>query len=318
MWKLKDPPNSLTKMQKLEAIDQLAEFNTEIHVEITGGEPFMKFEELLEISTKVKAQGNSIGVVTAGYPLTPQAIQKLEGRGLTHIAFSIDFPTAAQHDAQRGKPETFKRAVNVIKSLVQMKKQGRDVPTIGIDSIVMEQNLNYLEDVALLAGKLEVEEILFQPIQPDFGLSDQESMSKFRNWLPRNLDRTISVLNRIEDLRGRVPLGQTRQEFALMREYFRNPFCLPPGSCRSPLLNLVVDVTGEVMHCFGHPRTGLKSIGVVPRDDIVTLWQSKTATQGRIALASCTLGCGSMLCHSRSSIRKNALSKVGGGRYGLD
>ena len=304
MWQLRDPQEALTNEERLEVIDQLTGFGTAVRVEATGGEPFMKLEELLEMSHRLKVQGNTMGAVTSGYLLTPSIVGRLEGSGLTHIAFSIDFPTAAQHDAQRGRPGAFKRALEAIKLLVRLKEKGRDVPTVGIDSIVMEQNLNYLEDVALLAAELDVTEVLFQPVQPDFGLSDQISTAKFRNWLPMNPERVSHVFDRIEKLRGQVPLGQTGEEFSIMRQYFINPFLLPRGFCRGPSSNLVVDVRGEVLHCFGHARTGLKPLGTVPMDDIVELWRSENAKLGRKQLANCGFGCGVLLCHGRSSQRE--------------
>jgi len=309
MWQLKEPIQSLTRKQRLAVIDQLQGFGESVHVEVTGGEPFKKLDGLLEMASLLKTQGNTMGVVTSGYLLTPEVVKSLEGSGLTHIAFSIDFPTAAQHDAQRGRPNTFNHAVDAIEMLIEMKKQGRDVPSVGIDSIIMEQNINYLEDVALLAAELGVADVLFQPIQPDFGLNDQISLAKFRNWLPISPKHVSQVLDRIEKLRGEVPLGQTKEELNVIRQYFYNPIHIEPGLCRSPQSNLVVDVTGQVLHCFGHGRTGLRPLGTVPKDDIVDLWRSEVANQNRKILANCGLGCCVLLCHSRNSRREKINQK---------
>ena len=313
MWKLVDPPNALTKKQRLEVIDQLKAFGSTVHVEITGGEPFKKFDELLEIASRLKEQGNTMGVVTSGYLLTPAVVKRLEGSGITHIAFSVDFPSGAQHDSQRGRIGTFEHIVHAIRMLVEMKKHGRDVPSVGIDSIIMDQNLNYLEDVSLLAAELDTEEVLFQPIQPDFGLSDQLAIAKFRNWLPTNQELVSAVFDRIEELRGGVPLGQTKQELLFIRQYFFDPFHLQLGLCRGPQCNLVVDVSGQVLHCFGHARTGLRPLGAVPKGHIVDLWRSETANRNRKTLASCGFGCGMLLCHGRSSLKEkgNSNEKLG-------
>ncbi len=110
------------------------------------------------------------------------------------------------------------------------------------------------------------------------------------------------TLDRMAALRSRVPLGQSPEEFEAIRRYFRNPLRLAPGTCQAPSRNLVVDVFGNVSHCFGQPRTLLPSIGTVPQGDLATLWRSAVAQHGRRRLATCTLGCGALLCHSRSSI----------------
>jgi MoaA/NifB/PqqE/SkfB family radical SAM enzyme len=304
MWQLEDPTESLTRKQRLAVVDQLQGFGESVHVEVTGGEPFKKFDELLEMASLLKTQGNTMGVVTSGYLITPAIVKSLEGNGVTHVAFSIDFPTAAQHDAQRGRRNTFDKALEAISMLVEMKREGRDVPTVGIDSIIMEQNINYLEDIALLAAELKVNDVLFQPIQPDFGLNDKISFAKFRNWLPSNPSQVSKVLDRIEKLRDQVPLGQTREELELIRQYFYDPIDLQPGICKGPQSNLVVDVTGQVLHCFGQGRTGLRPLGKVPDDNIVDLWRSEVALQNRKILANCSLGCSVLLCHSRNSRRE--------------
>jgi hypothetical protein len=167
----------------------------------------------------------------------------------------------------------------------------------------MSQNLNYLEDVAVLAADLGVERLLFQPIQPDFGLDDSTAIGKFKNWLPMNPDRVDSVMNRLQQMRNKTPIVQSDEEFDLIRSYFRNPTRLVAGACKSPLINLVVDTEGNVSHCFGQARAGLKPVGKVPRENLVELWMGEKAARGMATLAKCTYGCGALLCHSRSSIQ---------------
>ncbi len=242
MWQLKDPDGALTLNQRLEVIDQLLGFGSKVHVVVTGGEPFRKFGELLAMGRRLRAQGNTMGVVTSGFFLTPGVVERIAGSGITHIAVSIDFPTEAQHDAQRGRPGTFSRAVSAVHRLVKMRRDGEEVPSVGINSIIMAQNVNYLEDLALLAADLGVEEILFQPIQPDFGADDSVALGAFRYWLPMDPRRVDDALARLDGLRPEVPLGRSPEEFQSLREYFRNPFRLRAGTCQSPKRNLMVDV----------------------------------------------------------------------------
>jgi MoaA/NifB/PqqE/SkfB family radical SAM enzyme len=303
MWQLNDPPETLTKEARLTVVDQLSGFRKKVHVEVTGGEPFTKINELFDIAKHLKNQGNTMGVVTSGFLLKPSVVDRLEGSGISHIAFSIDFPTAEQQNSQRGRSNTFECAINAIRMLIDMKKEGKEVPTVGIDSIIMEQNLNYLEDIALLAKELEVNDLLFQPVQPDFGLSDQVSLKKFKNWLPINPCHVSQILDQIEKLRGKIPISQTKEEFKIIKEYFYNPIRIKKGSCISPQNNLVVDVTGKVLHCFGHGRTGLMPLGTVPKDNIVDLWESEKAIRNREFLSNCNFGCGLLLCHNRNSKR---------------
>jgi MoaA/NifB/PqqE/SkfB family radical SAM enzyme len=302
MWAQKDPSDAMTKEDRLATIDQLPEFGRPIHVIATGGEPFLRLDQLLAMSRKLKAQGNTMGVVTSGYFLTPTVIENLVGSGITHLAVSLDFPTKEQHDTQRGRPGTFLRILDAINRMNELRRSGAEVPSIGINTILMAQNLNYIEDLANLAKDLQVKEILFQPIQPDFGLSDSVAYVKFRNWLPMTPSLVDKALDELERKRKDIPLGQSPKEFDIIRAYFRSPLKLKPGTCIGPSLNLMIDVRGNVTHCFGQSRTRLKPLGKVPGANIVDIWNSERAIDGRNQLSKCSLGCSALLCHCRSSV----------------
>lgn len=302
MWEAQDPADSLTPAARLKVVRQLPDFGRPVHAVITGGEPFTKVSEVLAIGRELRSQGNTLSVVTSGMFLKPEVVKLLEGSGLSHLAVSIDYPTAEQHDAQRGRPGTFDRAVAAIKLLAAMRAEGREVPTIGINTIVMGQNLNYLEELAEMASQLGVSEILFQPIQPDFGLGDKQAFVKLRNWLPLDPAQVDETIDRLDELRGFHPVRQAADELHRMKQYFRDPRGVVRGSCRSAAVNMMVDVRGVVRHCFGQPRTGVPPLGKVPEENLVSLWNSRGAVEGRQRLANCSLGCGALLCHSRSSL----------------
>jgi hypothetical protein len=92
-------------------------------------------------------------------------------------------------------------------------------------------------------------------------------------------------------------------EINKLKEYFENPFYLAKGTCYSPQKNLVIDITGQVLHCFGQARTGLKPLGRVPKENIVKLWESERANINRKYLSKCHHGCSALLCHGRNSSR---------------
>jgi MoaA/NifB/PqqE/SkfB family radical SAM enzyme len=302
MWDLRDPPESLTERARLEIVDRMEAFQARVHVVITGGEPFTKYRHLREVARRLRAQGNSLSVVTSGLFLKDAVVQELEGSGISHLALSLDYPSAAQHDAQRGIPGLFDRAVSAARTLRAMREGCRDVPTVGINTIVMAPNVNYLTDVARLAADLGACEILFQPIQPDFALAHGPALQRFRHWLPLRPQQVDQALDDLEALRGSVPLGQSKADLDQLRAYFRRPLELAVGVCKSPRINLVIDVAGTVSLCFGQARTGVPPLGRVPTDDIVALWHGEVASAARARLAQCTHGCGMLLCHARSSV----------------
>ena len=69
-------------------VDRLAELGTTLIV-ISGGEPLLH-PELDEIICRIKSHGMIAGLITNGYLLVPERIQRLNRTGLDHLQISID------------------------------------------------------------------------------------------------------------------------------------------------------------------------------------------------------------------------------------
>ena len=72
----------------IERLDRLASLGTTV-VSVSGGEPLMH-PELDEIVAHIRRRGMMAGMITNGYLLTAQRIQRLNRAGLEHIQISID------------------------------------------------------------------------------------------------------------------------------------------------------------------------------------------------------------------------------------
>src|SRR5213078_3216860 len=69
-------------------IDKLASFGTSV-ITISGGEP-MLHPEIYEIIRTVRKHGMISGLISNGYYMTPERIEKLNEAGLEHLQISID------------------------------------------------------------------------------------------------------------------------------------------------------------------------------------------------------------------------------------
>jgi MoaA/NifB/PqqE/SkfB family radical SAM enzyme len=72
----------------LERIDQLARLGTSI-VTLSGGEP-LTHPDLDAIIARIRRHGRMAGMITNGYLLTPERIERLNRAGLDHMQISID------------------------------------------------------------------------------------------------------------------------------------------------------------------------------------------------------------------------------------
>ena len=79
-------PVPLEEMQR--RIDKLAELGTSL-ITISGGEPLLH-PELDEIIQRIKHHGRVAGLITNGYLLVPERIERLNRAGLDHLQISVD------------------------------------------------------------------------------------------------------------------------------------------------------------------------------------------------------------------------------------
>src|SRR5579862_4083553 len=74
--------------EMLRRIDHLARLGTSI-ITISGGEPLLH-PELDEIIARIRHHGRMAGMITNGYLLVPERIQRLNKAGLDHLQISIE------------------------------------------------------------------------------------------------------------------------------------------------------------------------------------------------------------------------------------
>jgi MoaA/NifB/PqqE/SkfB family radical SAM enzyme len=80
------PPVPLDQLCR--RLDKLAEFGTSI-ITISGGEPLLH-PQLDDVIRRIRANGMIAGMITNGYLLTAERIERLNRAGLEHLQISID------------------------------------------------------------------------------------------------------------------------------------------------------------------------------------------------------------------------------------
>ena len=86
------------------------------NVELCGGEPMNRFDDLLEVLHKSDTQQMDFWVVTSGYRLDAVRAAQLKEAGLTGISISIDHWDASEHDRFRGLPGAFEWATQAARN----------------------------------------------------------------------------------------------------------------------------------------------------------------------------------------------------------
>ncbi|MEO6036838.1 MAG: radical SAM protein, partial [Saprospiraceae bacterium] len=76
-------------------------------IELSGGEPLNRFDDLLQILHESDTQASDFWLLSSGYRLPPQRAQALAAAGLVGLGLSLDHWDSAAHDRFRGLPGSF-------------------------------------------------------------------------------------------------------------------------------------------------------------------------------------------------------------------
>ena len=120
---------------------------------ISGGEPFL-LPWIMEIAHLLKSQGFSVDICTNGTKLTAETVAAT-GEVFSEVSVSLDSHDAKIHDALRGVPGSWERAVRGIRQLV---RRGVQVHSI---SVVNQRTLPGIVECAKFLSSLGVKSTAF-------------------------------------------------------------------------------------------------------------------------------------------------------------
>jgi MoaA/NifB/PqqE/SkfB family radical SAM enzyme len=132
------PPVPLGTLHR--RIDKLAELGTTV-ITISGGEPLLH-PELDEVIRRIRRHGMIAGMITNGYLLTAERIQRLNQAGLEHLQISID---------NVDPDEVSKKSLKVLDKKLQLLAEHADFH-VNINSVV-GSGVRYPEDALTVAHR---------------------------------------------------------------------------------------------------------------------------------------------------------------------
>jgi len=107
----------LTTKEALAVVDQLADSGVTA-LAFSGGEPLTR-KDFFEVAGYAADRGLYISVATNGTLLTKETVEKLKQAKVNYVEISIDGATAQTHDAFRGVPGAFEKAIQGLKTCVE-------------------------------------------------------------------------------------------------------------------------------------------------------------------------------------------------------
>ena len=261
-------------------------------ISVSGGEPFAR-ADLLPFLELAKQQGLEIVLITNGWFLGGDTLDKLESTGVDRLMVSLNSLNAAVHDETRGKPGSQAR---VLEAVDAWRARPRSMD-LCLATAVMEGNCGELAALLQFVEDKGLTGIIYQVLAADEAhypfARDAQMQELAADWYahnPRWVRRIEILRQQVDELLARQQAGAPvlnpppqLRNFVL---YYEDPAAIRKLPCLGTLTRLYIDPFGDMRLCYGYPP-----IGNALRDDPREAWRGEAARRIRRDSAHCTRLC---------------------------
>jgi MoaA/NifB/PqqE/SkfB family radical SAM enzyme len=147
----------LSDIELLNIAEQIGELHP-LNVCLCGGEPLVRGEVIYEVIRKLSAKCGIVNLVSNGYLITENVLERLKEAGINTIQVSLDGNSAFLHENMRLIPGAFDKAVNAIRLSA---KYGFKV---AVSFCPNKLSLYKIEDTCKLAKELGANDFRVMPL----------------------------------------------------------------------------------------------------------------------------------------------------------
>jgi MoaA/NifB/PqqE/SkfB family radical SAM enzyme len=155
----REKPSDLDDADWLRVVDEAVELGA-VEAVVTGGEPLLRRDLALEICERLARAGLGVTMNTNGWFVDGAVADRLAACPGFRANVSIDGSTAELHDAARGVPGSWERAVKAVDRLLE---RGVTVEIVHVVTPANERHLADFLDVARLLGAPRVRLAIVAP-----------------------------------------------------------------------------------------------------------------------------------------------------------
>jgi MoaA/NifB/PqqE/SkfB family radical SAM enzyme len=166
----------------LEIADQAMELGV-MEAVVTGGEPLLRRELALDLVDRLRAGGVGVILNTNGWFVDGEVATRLAAAAPVQVYVSVDGATPQLHDAGRGVPGSWRRAVGAVQTLLE-----HDVG-VGVVHVLTPRNQHRLGDFLEQMWLLGVSTVRVTPVVPIGAAARGERWAIDRRRLRRAVER---------------------------------------------------------------------------------------------------------------------------------
>ena len=193
--------DELTLDEKFDLVDQMGQQYLPM-VAFAGGEPTIS-KDLLPVMRRCEQYGIHTSVATNGTMITPKLAAQLAEAGVRYVEISLDSVHPERHDAFRGQPGMWERAVHGMRNVVEQEGL-----RLGVAMCVHQDNYDEVEDMLRFATDIGAGCLAhFNFIPVGRGLEMAEA-----DLTPRQRERMLQTFNRWMQS-GKIAILSTAPQF---------------------------------------------------------------------------------------------------------
>lgn len=287
--------DSITLEDKINLIYQIKEWDDNIRISFTGGEPFVRKDIFYRLAEECKKLNLNASVTTNGTLIKDDELEKILNLKLNFILISIDSNDENVHNSIRGVQDAFERTTSFAKNIISLRNKIKSNTKIYASTLLGKHNLKNIGEVIEFFKEIGFDGIFFQAIQPNFSSEFDDKWIDNSPLFP-TYDEAENGINEILKLKDKYDIiSQTKEQFEDMKIYFKNPLKLPFTKCEAMNSTMIINDNGEVQFCFDMERVGLKSCGNIKDYSLNEIWDNNLEIRNK--MGNCQFGCGIMNCH---------------------
>jgi MoaA/NifB/PqqE/SkfB family radical SAM enzyme len=268
-WKEKHDPATELSLENIRLMGgKLNRLGTLI-ISLAGGEPLIR-DDLCEIIRILRHANHFPILITNGWFVNPDLAKDLLEAGLQEISVSVDYADPAKHDAQRGMPGSWQRAIRALDLLNRSRTDMRN--RVHMISVLMDDNLADIEKLIQIAR--------------DLGVTYMLTLYSWNRGTKARRMPDKSVTRHLLDLKARYP------EFVTLTSYIEKLDDAIAhggiGNCQTGRLLMNIDHRGNVARCTEMLD---RPVGNLLTDDISDIRKHLWERQQSESCAQCWTSC---------------------------
>jgi MoaA/NifB/PqqE/SkfB family radical SAM enzyme len=293
IWKNKGKEDSPTPEQWKTVLSDLRSWLGPVHVVFSGGEALLR-----PYTIDLVRHGSSIGlfmeILTHGYWEDQNKIEQLALAKPWRVTVSLDGLGEA-HDKVRGREHFFDKTSRSIATLQRMRKEHGLAHVIRLKTVIMQQNLDSVCEVADFASH-DGMHVFYQPIEQNYNTpEDTRWFEHSPNW-PEDPEKAVAVVEKLIQMKkAGAHIDNSLAQLEAMIPYFRDPDSMRVSvqghsaherqALCGALTTVQVQANGDLTVCYGQ-----KPVGNVKVTPVREIWENRPHmwSEGCCFLTRCT------------------------------